>query len=119
MYFMNNKKLTLLFIFCCLPLRITEILLIFYFPVQLRIPILIITSVQTIGFGISSILNKEKGFFGEKRWWSSLFHFIFFGTFVLSFGIWSLGSAWIILAVDLSLGTFAWFIYHKRTETFF
>ena len=112
-----NEKVTLLFLFVCIPLRILEVVLIALYAETLRIPIIIILSLQSLGFGISSAVRGKYGSLGQTRWWSSLFHCIMFGATCLSF-ILKVKGSWIILAIDVSCGFFGFIIYHFQTNTF-
>lgn len=100
---MDNLKL---FLSACMPIRILIIILAYIIgnKFQTFIPVTILLSILVaMGFLYNDLIKKQKGFFGNKRYWSGTIHSIFFLLFALIMYI-KPKYSYLILLIDLIYG---------------
>lgn len=114
------EKASFYFWFLCIPLRLIEVLIIAiimrkdivneYYN-NLRVTIAVILALQTTGFFVSDAIKRETSVLGDKKWWISSIHGVFYAlTFTLVIA--KFEYAFVVLLVDVIYGGLNW-IHHN------
>lgn len=111
----TSKLILILFIFPCLTLRSIYAWVVsqYYDSSTWKDVFLVIQSLITCGFLLATFVGREKGVFGQDRWWFSSVHaLLFFSSTILLIPVQEglPPYAWIPLALSVVFGFATWII---------
>lgn len=111
----NDELREALFLGGCIPVRMLTILGAAVWSAWLAIPLIIFYVSASIGSMISAATNRERGFFGQKKWWFSSVHSLNFFLFTI-FTIAQFSLSWFFLLIDVIFGIVCYYTIRKEYE---